>query len=484
VAHALCRLAGDRPDAIVVRSDTKAVTAGELWSRIQILAKRLRELGRGVFVAYGDGDVADFLTVFVSARVAGVPVLVMPSNLRAVAHAVTETRSVVVLTSTEQTAVEWRPVLLGASVLTINAAMAAPIARPGAHPVEVPPETGAIVYTSGTTSDPLGVMVTEESFAVNVEDLSRAIPLERCASVAACVPFHTSYGLSVGLLLPLLLGKTLRTLRFTHPRHLVDQVARERDFLLLANPSVCKWLLAGDVGLKQLRERMILALSSGDVLPPSCSKKMADECGVPIIDSYGTTETNGIALRHAEAGGRMTVLDSVQVRIFDGDGKPCASGEEGQLWVRGKKNMLGYLSKPELTAAKMSDGWIRTGDIGHAGGGATWRLVGRDSAMIRVSGMRVASGQIEAALESVAGVEDALVFGVDDEQHGQVVCAQVVRSCSSSLTTRALRESLARMFPGYMIPRQIEWVETIRTAGGKKRRRPFQRLAGSAEAYE
>ncbi len=238
IPDALRRHARDHPSAVVVHTGSRSLTAEELWQRVRALATHLREGAAHACAACVSDSVIDFVTVFVAARAAGIPALVTAPDACAVARAVRSAGRSVVLTGTRRSAAGLARTLPASTVLSVDDAAAGPIPSPQGSPVELPASAGAVIYTSGTTRDPLGVIVTDRSFILNAHDLSRALPLSDVMSVAACVPFHTSYGLSVGVLLPLLVGKTIRPLSFGHARRLVSQLGREAGVMLLANPGV------------------------------------------------------------------------------------------------------------------------------------------------------------------------------------------------------------------------------------------------------
>jgi long-chain acyl-CoA synthetase len=217
---------------------------------------------------------------------------------------------------------------------------------------------------------------------------------------------------------------------------------------------------------------------AGGAMSPSLTRRL--RAALPqarLFVMYGQTEATSRLTwlppeRLDEKLGSVGIpVDGVELRIVHEDDSDAATGEDGEVRVRGANVMRGYWNNPEATAAVLQDGWLRTGDVGRLDADGFLWLQGRRSDMIKTGAHRVHPGDIEDAIAELAGVSEVAVVGIDDEVLGQVVKAFVVAPGlppnSENLVKAHCRERLA----SYKIPREVEFVTALpRTASGKVRR--------------
>lgn len=417
-AHAL---AAPRQMALV--HGDRRVRAGELLAAADAVAADLARANARWYVAGDSRRIVDFVTNLLGGLAARVPVVVAATDPR------------------------------------IDASVAPDLG----HPARLPADLACVLYTSGTNGAPTGVMTTERSYVINARDMARMLPLVAGDTALVCSPLHTSYGLSLGVMMPLALGMTIHATDYHHPRVLLRQIAALERCVLVASPAVYRGLLQCPEFLAPASLK--LCCSSGDALPLAVARRYA-ELGVQVYDCYGSTETNGIAIALEPGSGELTPFPSVSVRLDNTDDR-----DEGELCVAGPKIMLGYLGDPTRTKMRLADGWIGTRDWGSFGPSGLLRLLGRLSSLIKVGGMRVHAEEVEHALESLDGIDDALAYGVDDAEHGEVVAAAITLSAASPPpSTAAILAALAGRLPAYMVPRRLDFVSEIPRSGGKKRR--------------
>lgn len=333
-----------------------------------------------------------------------------------------------------------------------------------------------VIYTSGTTGDPVGIRISQESFILNADDLFKSLAPAAGAlrRYAVCTSIFTSYGLAIGMLLPLLSGGAVFPLGLEHPARMFEKMSVVKPDCIVSNPAVLRNLAqfpkeltaAGEMGLK-------LIISSGSMLPEDCFRVLHDDCRIQVVDSYGTAETNAIALKFNHYDNPFRKLPSVNIRMrplnLPGDNEEALYG----LDVNTPKNMLGYVGNPALTRKKMSGGSVHTGDIVTKEGDGGFRITGRLSSLIKINGRRVQPEMVEKMLEKVDGVVEAYVFGRNHPVLGEILCARIVTVGKIPPDAGRMRAELARSLPAYMIPKEIDPVDEIPKNNGKKSRRPF-----------
>jgi long-chain acyl-CoA synthetase len=210
------------------------------------------------------------------------------------------------------------------------------------------------------------------------------------------------------------------------------------------------------------------SISGGMALHSATAQRWEEVTGSPVVEGYGLTESSpGLTFNPLGGGERPgTVgvpLPSTVVRPTREDGTPAAIGEPGELWARGPQIMAGYWRRPEETALVLTDGWLRTGDIGVMDDDGYVRIVDRSKDVIIVSGFNVFPNEVEDAIASHPGVDSVAVVGVDAGERGEAVRAVVVRS-DQALTADALRAHAAASLTGYKVPSQFVFTDTLPTS--------------------
>jgi 4-coumarate--CoA ligase len=208
--------------------------------------------------------------------------------------------------------------------------------------------------------------------------------------------------------------------------------------------------------------------------------------GCTVLQGYGMTELSPIThiapARDPRPGSVGVTAPNTVTRIVNPETlQDCAPGEEGEVWIRGPQVMLGYHNRPDATAAMIRDGWLRTGDLGVVDADGYLTIRDRLKELIKVKGFQVAPAEVEAQLLGLAGVADAAVIGVPDDEAGERPMAFVVRQPGSEVTEDAIREALRRHLASYKVPTRIAFIEAIpKSASGKILRRVLKdRLAAA-----
>lgn len=339
-------------------------------------------------------------------------------------------------------------------------------------------DVALILYTSGTTGAPKGVTLTHGNLLANASAVVRYLGLSERDSVLSILAFYYAYGASVLHTHLICGGCVVLAQNLLFPHLLMDTIARERISGFSGVPSTYALLLErvklGDYDLSSLR----YLTQAGGAMSPTLTRRM--RAALPdarLFVMYGQTEATSRLTwlppeRLDEKIGSVGIpVDGVELRIAREDGSDAATGEPGEVRVRGANVMRGYWNNPEATATVLHDGWLRTGDMGHLDADGYLFLAGRRSDMIKTGAHRVHPNDIEDVIVELAGVSEAAVVGIDDDVLGQVIKAFVVAPGlplrSENMVKAHCRERLA----SYKIPREIEFVSALpRTASGKVRR--------------
>ena len=212
----------------------------------------------------------------------------------------------------------------------------------------------------------------------------------------------------------------------------------------------------------------------GSHVPMALRQRLQAQISQDLHTGYGTTETGAIAFAtgrdHDESESVGRPLPGIQLRILDPAGQPLAAGERGQIVIAGAGLFRNYHGQPELTAARMIDGWFHTGDIGSLDEGGRLVLAGRADDMFVFNSMNIYPEELETVIRQFPGIVDAAVVPRSSAVHGDIPVALLQQAAGADIDTAALRDYL-RPRTGLRCPRQFVTVDRIpRNATGKIRR--------------
>jgi len=521
MGEALRRITRDRPHQEAVVCGPLRLTYKGLQERVDQATAAMAGMGvgKGDRVALRLPPGAAFVTLFFAAAERGAVVVpIDPMALpRRVARVVEQISPRLVVTC-EPLPPDVEGVLPEDTTVVVveeerGAVLPSPTEGPAAPTDVTPQDLLAILYTSGTTGTPKGVMHTHRSLIAPVAAslklrelwirrptlshlprMGRALARygERLVRAAgrpqvflSTVGFHTITGVEV-FLQALLMGDTLVIQPHFHPVEALELIQRERVTILVAVPTA----LAVMLRLKSFDEydlSSLLICGTGSApCPPELAREVQRRFGCALHIGFGATEIGGgIAAtdlgdpedRQAETVGRP--MPGVEVRIVDDAGHPLPPGEVGELWVRTEGRMVGYWGAPDLTAQVVDEeGWYRTGDLAVMDEEGYLRIVGRKKDMIIRGGRNIYPEKIERHLMAHPAVREAAVVGVPGGLGGEDVWAFVIPEEGADLTPRQVREHCRGVLEPYEIPQVVRVVEDFpRSSTGKPQKFRLREMA-------
>jgi malonyl-CoA/methylmalonyl-CoA synthetase len=334
-------------------------------------------------------------------------------------------------------------------------------------------DIAALLYSSGTTGLPKGVMLTHHNLLSNAEDLVELWGFSGADTLLHALPIYHVHGLFVALHCVLLSGASLRWL----PRFEVTEVIRTlpQATVMMGVPTFYTRLLACAAFSREDCRRIRMFISGSAPLLESTFDAFLARTGQAILERYGMTET-GMNTSNPLFGPRKvgTVgvpLPSVEVRIRDAHNTPIAPGEVGEIQVRGPNVFAGYWRMPDKTAADFTDDrWFITGDQGRFDDDGYLHIVGRSKDMIITGGLNVYPKEVETALNAFPSVLESAVLGVPDDDFGEAVVAVIVpqHSSLSPADVEQLRRDLSAHLARFKVPKTIKQIDSLpRNAMGK-----------------
>jgi len=376
-------------------------------------------------------------------------------------------------------------------LLTPDLANASTVALP-----EIAPDRRAMMlYTSGTTGRPKGVVTTHANIATQVRSLVEAWGWTADDHILLVLPLHHIHGI-VNVVTCALASGAASTMM---PRFDAGEVWRrfveDRLTLFMAVPTIYRRLISEWETMSTGGRRVAsdacrglrLMVSGSAALPASVLERWREISGHVLLERYGMTEI-GMALSNPLRGerraGRVGLpLPRVEVRLAAEDGTPAPAGTPGEIEVRGPGVFREYWRRPEATREAFRDGWFRTGDVAVLEDGG-YRILGRRSVdIIKTGGYKVSALEIEEVLREHPDIRECAVVGVPDPEWGERVCAALVMVEGAELSLVALRAWTKERLAACKAPSRVLILDALPcNAMGKVRKPRIAELFGSGTA--
>ena len=341
-----------------------------------------------------------------------------------------------------------------------------------------PDALACILYTSGTTGAPKGVMLSHANLASNASAVIDYLGLTAQDRLLSVLPCYYAYGASA-LHTHLVVGASVVFAEpMLFPQQTLEALAASSATGFSGVPStyalLCDHTDARMLDLSALR----YLTQAGGAMPPALTRRVRELLPqAALYVMYGQTEATSRLTwlppdRLMEKLGSVGIpIAGVEIRIAGDDGRALPAGSEGEVLVRGPNVMQGYWQAPRESALALRDGWLRTRDIGRLDDDGFLWLAGRSDDVIKTGAHRVHPQDIEDVIAEVPGVRESAVVGIGDEMLGQAIAAYVVAEGDMPLLEREIRGHCRKRMAPYKVPRSIHFIDALpRTASGKVRR--------------
>ena len=361
--------------------------------------------------------------------------------------------------------------------------------KPQSSLPEISKERGAmILYTSGTTSLPKGVLTTHANIESQISTLVEAWQWSAIDHTICLLPLHHVHGIINVVSCALWSGATVQFLHPFNAKEVFEVFQEGKVNVFMAVPTIYFKLISefesySEEEQTQLRKAMKqfrLMVSGSAALPVSVMQKWKEISGHYLLERYGMTEI-GMAISNPYEGPRKAgyigkPLPKVSVRLVDEQNKSVDLVQPGEIQIKGPSVFKEYWGKPEATAKSFTeDGWFKTGDIAVIEEGY-YRILGRDSVdIIKSGGYKISALEIEEILRKHPTVKDCGVVGIPDEEWGELVVAALVTL--EELDIKALNQWMREQMPAYKTPRKYLVLEELpRNAMGKVVKNDLKKL--------
>lgn len=342
-------------------------------------------------------------------------------------------------------------------------------ARARAEAVQ-PDDLSDLMFTSGTTGKPKGVMSAHGQVVRAFAAFVRILDLQPGDRYLIVNPFFHSYGYKAGWVSCLLVGATILPHPVFDAQAVLQRVAADRISVLPGPPTLFLSMLAHpDLAKTDLRTLRV-ATTGAATIPPILIERMRRDLGFKtVVSAYGLTECGGVATMCDPADDAETVattsgraIPGTELRIVDAANCPLAAGETGEICLRGFHVTRGYFNDDKATAETIDgEGWLHTGDVGSIDERGYLRITDRLKDMFITGGFNCYPAEIEAGLSEHPAIAQVVVIGAPDERMGEVGCACVILRPDASLSEAELIAWARQRMANYKVPRYVRFRETF-----------------------
>ena len=348
------------------------------------------------------------------------------------------------------------------------------------EPVAVETDDNAVIlYTSGTTGQPKGAMLTHGNIYSNARDIKSYLQYSPEDRIVATLPVFHVFALTVVVNAPLLSGATILLVPRFSPGEIFELIKDQKATIFAGVPTMLNFMYQYPTAEASDLETLRLAISGGSSLPVSVLHGFEDKFNVRVSEGYGLSEASPVTCfnpldRDRKPGSIGTSITNVENKVVDANGVEVSVGEVGELIVRGPNVMKGYYKLPEESERAIRDGWLYTGDLAKMDEEGYFYIVDRKKDMIIVGGFNVYPREVEEVLFAHDDVIEAAVVGFPDMNFGEAVHAFVVLK-DKTTSEEELKAYCAQYLVKYKVPTIIEILDELpKNTTGKILRRSLK----------
>lgn len=341
-------------------------------------------------------------------------------------------------------------------------------------------DVATILYTSGTTGNPKGAMLTHKNLLSNAKSCVDALSATEKDNFICLLPMFHSFALTVCVLMPLSAGASITIIEHLRPfRRIIRNVVKKKVTIFVGIPSIFNVLAHMHIPaiftsrILKLIDPLRLCISGAAALPVEVLEAFEEKFRVPFLEGYGLTEASPVVslnpLRGIRKPGSVGLpIEGVEVKVVDDKGNDLGVGQVGELLVKGSNVMRGYFRNEIATKQTIKNNWLYTGDISRIDNDGYIYIVDRKKDMINVRGLNVYPVEIEKVLLKHPRIKEAAVVGVPDKFKGEVPKAFIVLKENKIVKPRDVIKYLRENLAIFKIPKYVEFRETLpKTATGK-----------------
>lgn len=326
-------------------------------------------------------------------------------------------------------------------------------------------DTAVILYTSGTTGNPKGAMLSHFNLIENANDFSKLIELSENDQMIAVLPMFHSFCLTLCVNMILLNGASTIIIPKFNPAELVELIKKEKATLIAAVPTIYNYLYQLNSATANDFSSLRACISGGASIPIELLQSIQEKYNVSIVEGYGLSETAPVLTFNPYRGickpGSVGLdLPSVETKIVNKNGEEVPVGEVGEVVAIGPNVMRGYLNNIEETEKAFFNGWFKTGDLGKKDEDGYLFLLDRKKDVIITNGYNVYPREIEERLYQHPNIIEAAVVGKPNQLIGESVCAYLVVS-NDSLSESEIIDFCKKAIVYYKVPKEINFVKEL-----------------------
>ena len=341
-----------------------------------------------------------------------------------------------------------------------------------------------LLYTSGTTGEPKGVMHTANTLFSNLRPYAERLRLGRDDVVLMASPMAHQTGFMYGLMMPIMLGATAVLQDIWEPKQAATRIGNERvTFTMASTPFLSDLTDVVETNNHDVSSLRVF-LSAGAPIPRVLVERATQVLKANIVSAWGMTENGAVTTTKLDDSPQKAfhtdgcALPGMEVRITDHVNNPLPSGAEGRLMTRGCSNFVGYLKRPQLYGHD-AEGWFDTGDLAHIDADGYIRITGRSKDIIIRGGENIPVVEIEGLLFRHPAIQSVAIVGYPDPRLGERACAFVVLKAGHTFSQAEMVQFLERekVIKQYL-PERLEIVaELPRTPSGKVQKFKLREIA-------
>ncbi|MGE5146034.1 MAG: acyl--CoA ligase [Candidatus Eiseniibacteriota bacterium] len=362
-----------------------------------------------------------------------------------------------------------------AGAFTLSGAAAGKTERPG---MAGPDDIALVLHTSGTTSRPKIVPLSQRNICASARNIRQTLSLEakdRCLNV---MPLFHIHGLIAAVLSSLSAGASIYCTPGFNALKFFAWLDDAKPSWYTAVPTMHQAILARAERNREsiARAKLRFVRSSSSSLPPQVMAELEGVFTAPVVEAYGMTEashqmaSNPLPPRPRKAG-TVGIAAGPEIAIMDEDGRLLKQGEVGEIVIRGQNVTLGYEANPKANASAFTNGWFRTGDQGSFDADGYLSLTGRLKEIINRGGEKISPREVDEVLMDHPAVAQAVTFALPHDKLGEEVAAAIVLREGKTATEREIRDFAAKRLADFKVPRKVLFLAEIpKGATGKLQR--------------